>query len=515
MCDDTVTCAICGERMATITWKHLAKHNITLAEYALRFPNHPIRSIAATQRKKEGAVRANAARKGTQRTDDVKHKIRETKRANKNPAWNKGKPKTDLQKQQLSETRKRLYESGQIVHWNTGNTTPDSVKQKIRDTALSQHRQYSAISSTKRKLTYSQKRANGWVHNSTIVLLNKLPPEHRALLNDPSWLYEQHITNQRTISSICVELGLHWKNSNKTVRAALEKFEIPIQYWHQASSCQQKELEEFITSLGFAINTRDRTIIRPLELDIVIPQLNIAIEYCGLYWHTTEFKDPDYHKTKYDMCRSVGMRLITIYSDEWLNQRPIVEQKLRAILGVSNNDRVFARKCNVECVDHETKREFFTTNHIQGDGPSSINIGLTYNQQLIAVMGFINNNDGTYILNRYATSSTVVGGFSKLLSYFVHTYPARQITTFADLRWSVGNLYEKHGFVMDGILPSDYEYVDGDIRVHKFNFRHSRLPARLRTYDPTKTEIENTSLAGIHRIYDCGKLRYKWTNPHA
>lgn len=511
---DTVNCAVCNQAMAAISWKHLVKHGMTIVDYTTTFPNHPIRSQSSLIKKQISAKKANSLRKGVPRSNEVKDKIKQTKAANPTQAWNKGIPKTQQEKDHLSRIRKQKYQSGELIHWNTGNHWSDEVKNKISQTALGQHRHYNLVSIEKRNFTYTKKKQQGWTYQSTTKLLSKLTPQNTILFNDREWLFEQHITKQNTIASICVKLGLHWKNSHKTVKAKLIEFNIPIMYWHQASSNQQREVEEFITSCGFDIITRDRTKIAPLELDIIIPSKNIAIEYCGLYWHTTEFKDPLYHKTKYDMCSAVGIRLITIYSDEWLNNSHLVKQKLKDVLGVDDRQRVFARKCSVELVGINEKREFFAQHHIQGNGPSSINVGLYYNQDLVACMGIINTGNGTFILNRYATSLKIVGGFSKLLTHTIKLFNIIQITTFADLRWSQGKMYEATGFVIDKIIPADYEYVDGEVRIHKFNFRHKYLPTRLDHYDPTISEVANTRNCNIYQIYDCGKIKYVWNTPN-
>ena len=47
-----------------------------------------------------------------------------------------------------------------------------------------------------------------------------------------------------------------------------------------------------------------RKIINPFELDIFIPKLNLAIEYNGVYWHSEKLLNNDYHKNKYDLCKS-------------------------------------------------------------------------------------------------------------------------------------------------------------------------------------------------------------------
>jgi len=328
---ELIQCAVCQQMMEIITWKHLQKHGLTTAEYKNKFPEHPIRSPSAIHRKHLASIKANNSRRGVHRSDETKAKIKKTKSLNPKAAWNKGIPKSQDEKDRLSLIKKQQYASGEYIHWNTGNHWSDEVKTKIRQTALNQHRQYSPISSEKRTLTYTKKKQNGWTHPSTVYLLSKISPENFALLNDSGWLYDQHITNQRTLASICVELGLHWKNSQVTLKSKLKSFNIPIRHWHQASSNQQRDVEDFITSLGFSIVTRNRTLIAPLELDIFIPSKKIAIEYCGLYWHTTQHKDPNYHKIKYDRCMKIGIRLITIYSDEWLNNECLVKQKIKNI----------------------------------------------------------------------------------------------------------------------------------------------------------------------------------------
>ena len=52
------------------------------------------------------------------------------------------------------------------------------------------------------------------------------------------------------------------------------------------------ELFDFCSSIG-KFESNNRKAISPYELDIYSQELNLAIEYCGLYWHS--LKDRDYH----------------------------------------------------------------------------------------------------------------------------------------------------------------------------------------------------------------------------
>lgn len=124
-------------------------------------------------------------------------------------------------------------------------------------------------------------------------------------------------------------------------------------------------------------------------------------------------------------------------------------------------------------------------------------------------MTWIKQSNAQYTLNRYATSCRVPGGFSKLLTHFKKTYTWKTLVSFADLRWSDGNLYYQTGWHHDSTLRPDYYYSpDGHQRFHKFNYRRQNLSKLLTHFDPHLSETENCKNNGILRIWDCGKLRF-------
>lgn len=86
----------------------------------------------------------------------------------------------------------------------------------------------------------------------------------------------------------------------------------------QYSSKQENQLVEWLQQLGVRLKLRDHSLINPYELDVVCVDHDLAIEYCGLYWHAerSNQRGSDYHRRKLDMCAKKGIRLITIFSDE-------------------------------------------------------------------------------------------------------------------------------------------------------------------------------------------------------
>lgn len=329
-------------------------------------------------------------------------------------------------------------------------------------------------------------------------------------LSNGDWLKNEHHTQQKTPHQIAGELGTtfstvcRWLDNNQIER---------IDHPHSGRSVGECQLVEFIESVcGSHIITSDRTIIAPKELDVVLPDLKIAIEYCGLYWHSDchERISKTYHSDKMNACSEAGYRLITIFEDEWLHRRDVVEAKLRHILGVSVESRVYARQCNIRTVTTvQDKREFFNANHIQGYGPGSVTYALTHNGVDVAMVSYISKRNGVFELNRYATSAVVVGGFSRLLKHFIKNNECSSILTHADKRWSDGGVYFKSGF--NCIRESDpgYWYIKQTYRIHRQQFMKKNLHKVLSDFDPNETEFENCDRHGIRRIWDCGQYTFE------
>ena len=257
------------------------------------------------------------------------------------------------------------------------------------------------------------------------------------------------------------------------------------------------------------------------ELDFYLPEHKIGIEVHGLYWHSTagpSYKKQD-HISKHEECVENGIKLISIYADEIYNKSKIIENRLKHIL--KNNKKIIhARKCVVKNIDFPTCDKFVKKYHIQGNIPTGINYGLFYKNRLIAVMSFTKGRSptgnkskvGEYELGRYVTIANfkVVGGAGKLLSHFKTDYTPDIIYTYADRRWSDGNLYKKIGFKLIDITKPNYWYVkDFYNRLHRYKFRKSELK-HFPNYSNSKTENEIMSEMKYYKTWDCGNYKFVW-----
>ena len=283
-------------------------------------------------------------------------------------------------------------------------------------------------------------------------------------------------------------------------------------------SNQEHEIVEFIRGLGIEVQTNQRNILNDnKEIDIFIPSHNIAIEFDGLYWHNSSMKENNYHINKTNECEKKGIRLIHIFEDEWMNKKDIVKSRIKNILGKTPN-KIYGRNCVISEISYKEAKDFLETNHIQGYSVSSIRYGLYHKNELVAVMTFCGlrknlgkkNLENVYELLRFCNrlDTIVIGGADKLLSHFIKDYKPNEIISYADRRWSQGNLYEKLNFSLYNVSSPNYFYVIGRQRFNRFNFRKDRLVKD--GYDPNKTEKQIMEERGIPRIYDCGCLCYKW-----
>ena len=314
------------------------------------------------------------------------------------------------------------------------------------------------------------------------------------------------------VQLICPEHGEFWQTPDSHLQGS------GCPSCAHKQSKQENELVDFISEIigKDNIKTKVRRFLKvpQQELDILIPHLNIAIEYNGLRWHSENFgKDKYYHLKKTLECEDKKIRLIHIFEDEWVENKEIVKSKIKHILHCDNSPKIYARKCSIREIKYNEARIFLNKNHIQGACNSSVYLGCLYNNELIGVMSFRREikNTNKWELTRFASDIkyNCIGVGGKLFKYFIINYKPSEIKSFADRRWTVNkdNLYIKLGFKLDKILKPDYKYVIGNKRIHKFNFRKQIL---LKKYNNKGLTKDMTDKLGFYRIWDCGLYKYKW-----
>lgn len=97
----------------------------------------------------------------------------------------------------------------------------------------------------------------------------------------------------------------------------------------QTSKGEKEVLEYVKTIYSGLILENNREIINPFELDIFLPELNIAIEYNGEYWHKLrEDEKPGYHQLKERLCQKNDITLINVWENDWKNNMDLIKNIL-------------------------------------------------------------------------------------------------------------------------------------------------------------------------------------------
>ena len=393
-----------------------------------------------------------------------------------------------------SEEIKEKIKNANIEKYGVDNySKTNEFKEKVKNTNIERYGVKSFSLSKEYKLNQRKKRYP--------IFLKQIESTNIELLSS-----EEEFINSEQIRYKCKLCGTEF---------TLDKSN--IQLIHCPNRCtalcsiKEHELHNFIQSIiSNKIICNTRSIINPLELDIYIPDKNLAIEFNGDYWHSSERKDKNYHLEKTLKCQEKEIRLIHIFEHEWDFKRPIVESILRNALGSIEN-RIYARKCFVLEISQKEYSNFLELNHIQGSIISKYRYGLFYNSELVSVIGFGSSRfkKGEIELHRFCSkvNTSVIGGFSKLIKYFMEQNICSEFITYVDRSKFDAFGYFKIGFELLSESVPSYFYIKDDKVLSRYQCQKHKLAKLLENYEPSLSESDNMILNGYLKVYDCGTMK--------
>lgn len=237
----------------------------------------------------------------------------------------------------------------------------------------------------------------------------------------------------------------------------------------------------------------NRQILNGRELDMYIPENKLAIEYDGVYFHSSAKKDDKfYHLWKTVECEKRGIRLLHILSDEWELKRPLVIDLVRKALGKFRN--INASECYVRELSKKEEQVFLDSSHLLGDLKNSILcISLQYDNNTVMCISFTKRDSDWYIERiAYRRDILVEGGFSTLLKYFFEKYfDDTNLYCSVDRRFeSVQDLRENNFLEISPTNPS---------ATYTKDFVHRYKESDFQKFDEA-TLLKN----GWSKLYDCG-----------
>ena len=252
--------------------------------------------------------------------------------------------------------------------------------------------------------------------------------------------------------------------------------------------------------MGIEYKLNCRKIISPFELDIYIPEHNLAIEFNGWYWHSDIYKDKYYHQNKTKICNEKDITLIHIHEYNYINSKEIYKSIIKSKLGL--NERIYARKCILKEVSKSAEKDFLNKYHLQGFVGSSKCYGLYYKDELLTLCSFGKsrfNKKYEYELLRNCTKAgiTVVGGLSKIIKHYKKEISNKEIICYSDASIS----YNKNS----ELTSPNYVWTKNNIILKRYNTMKHKLKKLLGdNFDNNLSESENMIKNSFYRVYDSG-----------
>jgi hypothetical protein len=301
----------------------------------------------------------------------------------------------------------------------------------------------------------------------------------------------------------------------------IHKFSLEDYVEIDSGSLLENDIFDYIVSIySGEIIERDRKILKNGELDVYIPEKQLAIEVNGNYWHSAALKEKSYHQNKTVRCIQNNVHLVHIFEYEWDN--PVQQQKIKNYLELILNyniTKIGARDTIVKEISSDEAYKFEDMYHMQGKASSAINIGCLYNGQLIGVMTFgtprfSNGYEYEVIRSCWKDHVIVMGGEEKMFQYFLNMYKPHSILTYVDLSKFTGNSYLRLGFkAVNGDFLTQPNYIwlnpgTQQVLPRYQTQKHKLIKNGIGTEDQTEDDI--MSAANYLKIYDSGNLKLEW-----
>jgi len=306
-----------------------------------------------------------------------------------------------------------------------------------------------------------------------------------------------------------IEKGLTYQFNNKTMLEWSEDLGVSYSYFKQVVNNQgieaakklslnktgiENTMNELLGDIYYGELLYDVAKYKIYRPDFILEDKKIIIECDGLAWHCDRInKDKKYHFNKKVFYKKNGYKSFFFRSDEIINKNIIVKSIISNAL-LENDHKFFARKLLLrEVTEKNTIKKFFLDNHLMGPG-SGRAYGLYDNNKLVAAIQvkWKNKKNKVLEISRFCTSAntSVVGGYSRLISKVIKTEKPSQTITFVDERYGNGNYLLNLGFKKKRTSVS-FKWTDGRKTYHRLKFRGNSGYSQ-----------------GLYKIWDCGQTLF-------
>lgn len=177
------------------------------------------------------------------------------------------------------------------------------------------------------------------------------------------------------------------------------------------------------------LEQNNRQLIKPYQLDLVIPQIKLAIQFNGLKYHSQlSGTDKFYHQRKYQLCKNQNYNFFMIWDFQWKYSKQKIQNQLLSYL-------ITQKKLLVNPV---IKQE------INSSGEHYLQYNIYENDTLVAIFKYLGHKLIEFTCNYMYDCSRILG-------FILDTLEIKRITK--EIRCGQQNEipYIKNGFKIEAI----------------------------------------------------------------
>ena len=276
-------------------------------------------------------------------------------------------------------------------------------------------------------------------------------------------------------------------------------------------SVPETQLQSFISSIVTTpITTGDRKTLKGREIDILIPAMNIGIEFNGGFWHSSFKIDKQYHYQKWRDCLTEGVELITIWEDDWSEKQDQIKHMLRCRLSSSSD---LPPITHIQETTKEEALSFASHYNVNAFPETATAFFTAISRGNIVATLVIEENDTSAKITHQSFKYPHEHGLKELIEFLSEKYQ-REGTTSIQAVTDNGspdqNVYIKQGFIREEQAEPCMYYLYQNKRISKEKLEHILLSNPNFTYDPATDSLPEAAQANkLYEVWDSG--RTTWT----
>lgn len=392
------------------------------------------------------------------------------------------------------------YENTCMLKYGVTNTllVPE-IQTKIQNTFLLKYNSKSPLTDTiikQKTIDTNIKRYGAVSYNKSIFFKNKIHKNWISFYNDKLPI-DYNITDFFIIddNKLKIKCNIHndyYETSYKLLYQRTKLYNVcPCTVCNSINnniSWAEQEIFNFISEYTVTEQT-NKDVLNGKHLDIYCKDINLAIEYNGVFWHSEKYKDNDYHFNKSIDTKNKNIKLFHIFENEWKNNNENIKTLL---INYINKSYASVSKYKIKTIKKENIKYKDIFNGVISEHIYELSINndsianISFNDKYITYFNYNVNYDPTIIFDIFIKELNLVN------HYYIHDNNNifLNTTNFSFIKYN---------------LP-DYKYIN-------FNNKKDIEVCEKVIIESSKKDIEICN-ENYLKLYDSGYTVYSFSSKH-